>query len=154
MRAVDQPIDSPFAPARNDGMWTSKTPFAPAGSKLDLEAGTSLTPRFDANGLVSAIVVDAMSGEVLMLAHMNAEALKRSIDTGDAWYFSRSRSQLWRKGESSGNVQKIVDMHIDCDQDALLIRVQQTGPACHTNAKSCFYRQVVAGPDGPVLRKR
>lgn len=133
-------------------MWTSSTPFAPPGTKADLEAGKALTPRFDANGLVSAIVVDATSGEVLMLAHMNAEALKLSIDTGDAWYYSRSRAKLWRKGETSGNTQKIVEMRVDCDQDAVLIKVEQTGPACHTGALSCFYREVISGPTGPHLK--
>jgi phosphoribosyl-AMP cyclohydrolase len=135
-------------------MWTSSTPFAPPGTKADLEAGKALTPRFDANGLVSAIVVDATSGDVLMLAHMNAEALKLSIDTGDAWYYSRSRAKLWRKGETSGNNQKIVEMRVDCDQDAVLIKVEQTGPACHTGAISCFYREVISDPAGPRLKLR
>jgi phosphoribosyl-AMP cyclohydrolase len=132
-------------------MWTHKTPFAPPGTKAQLEEGMALTPKFDANGLISAIVTDVESGEVLMLAHMNAEALAKSIETGDAWYFSRSRNQLWRKGETSGNTQKIMTMHVDCDQDALLIKVQQTGPACHTERKSCFYREVRFSKLGPKL---
>jgi phosphoribosyl-AMP cyclohydrolase len=137
--------------AQNSGMWTIKTPFAPPGTKAQLEEGVALTPKFDANGLISAVVMDVESGEVLMLAHMNAEALAKSIDTGDAWYFSRSRNQLWRKGETSGNTQKIIAMHVDCDQDAVLIKVQQTGPACHTERKSCFYRAVSLNEQGPEL---
>ncbi len=86
-----------------------------------------------------------------MLAHMNAEALSRSIATGDAWYWSRSRQALWRKGETSGNTQKIVEMRVDCDQDAIWIRVEQTGPACHTERKSCFYRKVERAAEGARL---
>jgi phosphoribosyl-AMP cyclohydrolase len=132
-------------------MWTQSTPFAPPGAKRDLEEGAALTPKFDADGLVSAIVTDHASGEVLMLAHMNAEALRLSIDSGDAWYFSRSRGKLWRKGESSGNTQKIVEMRVDCDQDAVWLKVEQKGPACHTERRSCFYRRVEPGPEGPRL---
>ncbi len=134
-------------------MWTAKTPFAPPGTKIELEEGATLTPKFDAYGLVSAIVTDSISGDVLMLAHMNTEALQRSISTGDAWYFSRSRQKLWRKGETSGNTQKIVEMRVDCDQDAVLIKVEQHGPACHTGRKSCFYRKVSLGADGGKLIK-
>ncbi|PPD14662.1 MAG: phosphoribosyl-AMP cyclohydrolase [Methylobacterium sp.] len=133
-------------------MWTPSTPFAPPGSKLDLEEGVALTPKFDANGLVTVITVDDASGEVLMLAHMNAEALARTLETGDAWYFSRSRNALWRKGETSGHTQRVVEMRVDCDQDAILIRVTQQGPACHTNRRSCFYRVVEPGVDGASLR--
>jgi phosphoribosyl-AMP cyclohydrolase len=123
-------------------MWTASTPFAPPGSKLELEEGGVLTPKFDANGLITAIVTDHATGEVLMLAHMNAEALSRSISTGDAWYWSRSRAKLWRKGEESGHTQHIVEMRVDCDQDAVWLKVEQTGPACHTQRKSCFYRRI------------
>ena len=133
-------------------MWTPTTPFSPPKTKLQLEESDCLTPKFDSNGLISAIVTDASSGDVLMLAHMNAEALARSISSGDAWYFSRSRNTLWRKGESSGNTQKIIEMRIDCDQDAIWIKVQQTGPACHTERQSCFYRKVEFGSKGPSLR--
>jgi phosphoribosyl-AMP cyclohydrolase len=126
-------------------MWTPKTPFAPAGPIPELEEGVVLTPKFDTNGLVTAVVTDAHSGDVLMLAHMNAEALALSMSSGDAWFFSRSRQKLWRKGETSGNTQKIIEMRVDCDQDAVWIKVQQQGPACHTQRKSCFYRRVEIG---------
>ena len=124
---------------------SDNTLFAPPGSTADLEAGLALTPKFDADGLVTCVVADAGSGEVLMVAHMNAEALARTIVTGQAWYFSRSRGALWRKGETSGHVQRVVEMRIDCDQDAVLIKVEQTGGACHTGRRSCFYRSVPLG---------
>lgn len=123
-------------------MWTPSTPFTPPGTKLDLEEGAAFTPKFNANGLISAIAVDHASGEVLMLAHMNAEALAKTFASGDVWYFSRSRNTLWRKGEQSGNTQRLIEMRVDCDQDAIIIRVEQIGPACHTNRRSCFYRKV------------
>jgi phosphoribosyl-AMP cyclohydrolase len=132
-------------------MWTQSTPFSPPGTKLEVEEGAALTPKFDGNGLVSAIVTDHATGEVLMLAHMNAEALRLSIASGDAWYYSRSRGKLWRKGETSGHTQRIVEMRIDCDQDVVWLKVEQTGPACHTERRSCFYRRVEQGPDGPRL---
>ncbi len=114
-----------------------------------LETGGDLTPRFDANGLITAVAQDARTGEVLMLAHMNADALAKTIATGQGWYWSRSRQKLWRKGETSGHTQEVVDVRVDCDQDAVLLRVNQTGPACHTGARSCFYRQV---EDGRLVR--
>jgi phosphoribosyl-AMP cyclohydrolase len=133
-------------------MWTRSTPFAAPQDKLSMEEGRALTPKFDANGLLSAIVIDHLSKEVLMLAHMNAEALARTIESGNAWYYSRSRKALWRKGESSGHSQRVIEMRADCDQDALLLVVEQTGPACHTNRRSCFYRRIVRGSDGaPAL---
>jgi phosphoribosyl-AMP cyclohydrolase len=135
-------------------MWTQSTPFASPGTKTELEEGNALTPKFDASGLITAVVTDAGNGDLLMLAHMNAEALARSIATGDAWYYSRSRQQLWRKGETSGNTQKIVEMRVDCDQDAVWIKVEQTGPACHTARRSCFYRTVETGKAGPLLKQR
>ena len=117
----------------------------------DLEEGTSLTPRFDASGLVTAVVTDAASGEVLMLAHMNAEALTRTIETGEAWYFSRSRQKLWKKGEESGHVQRVIEMRVDCDQDAVWLKVEQGGAgACHTGRRSCFYRTVPLKQAGAV----
>jgi phosphoribosyl-AMP cyclohydrolase len=115
-----------------------------------IETTTELTPRFDANGLIAAIAQDHVSGEVLMLAWMNAEALAETLRTGQAVYWSRSRQKLWRKGEDSGHTQRVIEARIDCDQDAVLLRVEQKGPACHTNAPNCFYR--VIGPDGALTR--
>ena len=121
-------------------------PFAPPGSAAEVEEGRTLSPKFDANGLVTCVATDAASGDVLMVAHMNAAALARTIETGEAWYFSRSRQALWRKGESSGHVQRVVEMRIDCDQDAVWIKVEQAGgAACHTGRRSCFYRAVPLG---------
>lgn len=99
-------------------------------------------PCFDANGLVTGVVVDAASGAVLMVGHLNAEAIAATQATGEVHFFSRSRQTLWRKGETSGHVLRLVDMHVDCDQDALLIRAMPMGPTCHTGATSCFYRRV------------
>jgi phosphoribosyl-AMP cyclohydrolase len=113
-----------------------------------LEESLALTPKFDAAGLVTVVATDAASGDVLMVAHMNDEALRKTIATGDAWYYSRSRKALWRKGESSGHVQRVVEMRMDCDQDAIWIRVAQSGAACHTGRRSCFYRAVTRGDDG------
>ena len=118
---------------------------------LARESGLDLMPRFDANGLITAVVTDAAKGALLMVAHMNAEALRLTIESGDAWYWSRSRRELWRKGATSGHVQKVVELRIDCDQDAVWVKVQQTGPACHTGARSCFYR-AVRSPDGRLER--
>jgi phosphoribosyl-AMP cyclohydrolase len=120
--------------------------FAPRGSTAEVEEGRALAPKFDAEGLLTCVATDARSGEVLMVAHMDAEALARTIATGEAWYFSRSRRRLWRKGETSGHGQKVVEMRIDCDQDAVWIKVEQSGPgACHTGRRSCFYRGVPVG---------
>jgi len=101
-------------------------------------------PRFDAAGLVTAIVTDAATGTLLMVAHMNAEAIALTQATGQAHFWSRSRGALWRKGETSGNGLDLVEMRVDCDQDALLLRVTPAGPACHTGRRSCFYRRVEA----------
>ncbi|OYW99480.1 MAG: phosphoribosyl-AMP cyclohydrolase [Rhizobiales bacterium 32-66-8] len=128
--------------------------FGASSSPAELEEGTRLTPRFDAAGLITCIAVDATSGEILMLAHMNAEALARTLETGEAHYYSRSRRKLWKKGESSGHTQKVVEIRIDCDQDAVLLRVEMggTGAACHTGRRSCFYRRIPLGtaPDAEV----
>jgi phosphoribosyl-AMP cyclohydrolase len=125
--------------------------FAKPGSTEEVEEGRALAPKFVADGLVTCVATDAQSGEVLMVAHMNAEALARTIATGDAWYFSRSRRALWRKGETSGHVQRVVEMRIDCDQDAVWIKVEQAGAgACHTGRRSCFYRGVPLGKSGAV----
>ncbi len=114
----------------------------------DHEEGLAFRPKFDASGLVTCVATDAATGDVLMVAHMNDEALRKTIESGDAWYFSRSRNALWRKGESSGHTQRVVEMRLDCDQDAVWIKVEQTGAACHTGRRSCFYRGVTNGGDG------
>jgi len=121
--------------------------FPTAESKEALERGVVLAPRFDANGLIAAVTTDAETGEVLMLAWMNAEALKLTLDTGYAHYFSRSRNALWKKGETSGQLQQVVEVRIDCDQDAVLLKVrtQGDGGACHVGFRSCFYRVVEDG---------
>lgn len=103
--------------------------------------------RYDDRGLIPAIAQDADSGEVLMMAWMNAESLARTLETGRVTYWSRSRQSFWIKGESSGHVQELVDLRVDCDRDCLLLRVRQTGPACHTNRRSCFYTAVRDGAE-------
>jgi phosphoribosyl-AMP cyclohydrolase len=111
-------------------------------SEQQREEGLTFSPKFDASGLVTCVATDAADGEVLMVAHMNEEALRKTVASGEAWYFSRSRNALWRKGETSGQTQRVVEMRMDCDQDAVWIRVEQVGAACHTGRKSCFYRKV------------
>ncbi|MGZ3319971.1 MAG: phosphoribosyl-AMP cyclohydrolase [Xanthobacteraceae bacterium] len=129
----------------------SSPSFADRGSTDEVEEGAAFAPKFDAEGLVTCVATDARSGAVLMVAHMNAQALQQTIATGEAWYFSRSRRALWRKGESSGHVQRVVEMRVDCDQDAVWIRVEQEGGgACHTGRRSCFYRAVPVGKSGAV----
>ena len=122
-------------------------PFAPRADEHTVESDTALSPKFDVDGLVTAIVTDADKGDVLMVAHMNAEALARTIETRQGWFWSRSRRQLWRKGEDSGNTLAVVDLRIDCDQDAVLVkaRIAGDGVACHTGYRSCFYRSVPTG---------
>jgi phosphoribosyl-AMP cyclohydrolase len=120
-------------------------------STSDIEEGLTLLPKFDADGLLTAVVTDAGNGDVLMVAHMNAEALAKTIETGEAWYYSRSRKKLWKKGETSGHVQRIKELRVDCDQDALWLKVVQEGEgACHTGRRSCFYRAVPLGQTGAV----
>lgn len=111
----------------------------------DRETGTTLAPKYDAQGLVTAVVTDAGSGEPLMVAHMNAEALALTVASGEAHFWSRSRRRLWRKGETSGHVLRVVEIRVDCDQDALWLRAEPAGPACHTGARSCFYRRLETG---------
>ena len=125
--------------------------MSPSSELHDREEGLKFQPKFDASGLVTCVATDAATGDVLMVAHMNDEALQRTIATGEAWYFSRSRKALWRKGETSGQTQRVVEMRMDCDQDAVWIRVEQTGAACHTGRRSCFYRKVDAGEGGARL---
>jgi phosphoribosyl-AMP cyclohydrolase len=118
---------------------------ASLSDKHDNEEGAVFAPRFDASGLVTAVVTNARDGQLLMVAHMNADALKLTLETGIAHYWSRSRKSLWKKGETSGNLQTVVEMRTDCDQDALWLKVTVAGdgPTCHTGRRSCFYRQIV-----------
>jgi phosphoribosyl-AMP cyclohydrolase len=129
---------------------SSNEPNAPFAARPDAEAvetGVILAPKFDRDGLIVAIATDAANGDVLMVAHMNREALARTIETGDAWFWSRSRKKLWRKGEESGNTLAVTEMRVDCDQDAILMKVKIAGDAvaCHQGYRSCFYRSVPTG---------
>ncbi len=127
--------------------------FPTAPTTQALEQGSVLTPRFDTNGLIGAIATHADTGEVLMFAWMNAEALSATLETGEAHYFSRSRGELWRKGATSGQVQAVLEARIDCDQDCIWLKVrpQGDGGACHTGARSCFYRVI---EDGQLVERR
>ena len=127
--------------------------FEAPRTRADVEEGLALTPRFGPDGLLSCIAVDARDGAVLMLAHMNADSLARTLETGEAWYWSRSRGELWHKGATSGQVQRVVEMRVDCDQDALLIRVEVGGDGgcCHTGRRSCFYRSVSRDAESGAL---
>jgi phosphoribosyl-AMP cyclohydrolase len=130
---------------------TAQSPmFAEQGSKAEIEEGRVLAPRFGPDGLITCVATEAGSGQLLMVAHMNREALARTIETGEAWYWSRSRQTLWHKGATSGQIQTVVEMRVDCDQDAIWIKVEVAGDGgcCHTGRQSCFYR-VVAPPDEP-----
>jgi len=132
---------------------TSFNSFPAPGSKAELEGGTVLSPRFGADGLITCITTDFATGEILMVAHMNAESLARTIETGEAWYWSRSRGELWHKGATSGQIQTVKEMRVDCDQDALLLKVQVAGDGgcCHTGRRSCFYRKVETSGSEPRL---
>ncbi|MCF3935654.1 phosphoribosyl-AMP cyclohydrolase [Acuticoccus sp. M5D2P5] len=125
---------------------------APSPDASVQELGETLAPKFGPDGLVTALAVDATSGEVLMLAHMDKTALAATLETGIAHYYSRSRKSLWKKGETSGQIQTVTEIRVDCDQDAVLLRVSVGGDggACHTGARSCFYRAVA--PDGSLAR--
>jgi phosphoribosyl-AMP cyclohydrolase len=132
--------------------------FASRGSDAEIEQGVAFAPKFDADGLIPAIVTDAASGEVLMLAWMNAEALALTLETRVGHFWSRSRAKLWRKGEDSGNVLEVSELRTDCDQDAIWLKVVVAGDgvACHTGERSCFYRSLSLGvrpsPDRPMRR--
>ncbi|MBO6552311.1 MAG: phosphoribosyl-AMP cyclohydrolase [Roseitalea sp.] len=136
-------------------MTSPNTPFAPpVADANETEDGSVFRPRFSSDGLVTAVVTDADDGTVLMVAHMNAEALALTLETGIAHYWSRSRGQLWKKGETSGNLQRVAEMRTDCDQDVVLVAVRTDGhgSACHTGRKSCFYRHIVSdGENGARL---
>ncbi|WP_061932414.1 phosphoribosyl-AMP cyclohydrolase [Aureimonas sp. AU22] len=130
--------------------------FPLPGRKAELEEGTVLTPRFDAAGLITAVVTDVESGGLLMVAHMNAEALDLTLRTGIAHYWSRSRGKLWKKGETSGALQDVREVRVDCDQDAIWLKVSVAKPedTCHTGRETCFYRRVSLGSDGGRLTFR
>ncbi|MEH6756365.1 MAG: phosphoribosyl-AMP cyclohydrolase [Parasphingorhabdus sp.] len=113
--------------------------------KQDRESGLTLNPKYDSNGLITAVVTDVSSGDVLMVAFMNAEALDLTLKTDVAHFYSRSRQALWKKGETSGNILDVVEVRIDCDQDALWVKAKPAGPTCHTGTTSCFYRKVKNG---------
>ncbi|MGR6465570.1 phosphoribosyl-AMP cyclohydrolase [Rhizobium sp. PAMB 3182] len=125
----------------------------PSKDKADWEIVTDFTPRFDANGLITAVVTDAADGMLLMVAHMNAESLALTIETGVAHYYSRSRNSLWKKGETSGNLQQVREILTDCDQDAIWLKVSVSGhdATCHTGRRTCFYRSVEQSEGGAHL---
>ena len=126
--------------------------FSPRGSKQEIEEGTALAPKFDEHGLIPCVTTDAATGELLMFAYMNEEALRQTITLGEAVYWSRSRSELWHKGATSGHVQKVVELRLDCDQDCVWLRVDAGGKAaCHVGYRSCFYRSVPLGGDSGAL---
>ncbi|GAA0772431.1 phosphoribosyl-AMP cyclohydrolase [Roseibium denhamense] len=127
--------------------------FSERGEKSVVETGDLLMPKFDHDGLIAAVVTDAGTGDVLMLGYMNAEALKRTIETGEAWYWSRSRQSYWKKGETSGQVQKVHQILTDCDQDALVLKVTVggNGATCHVGYRSCFFREIDA-TDGSAMK--
>jgi phosphoribosyl-AMP cyclohydrolase len=128
-----------------------QAPFAPRGDKKQLEEALDFAPKFDKDGLIPALAMDATTREPLMLAYMNAESLRRTLEVGEAVYWSRSRQEFWHKGATSGHVQKIVEIRTDCDQDALILMVEQIGAgACHTGRGSCFYRKVTV-EDGSAM---
>lgn len=140
---ASDPSREPIRRAADDG-----TPFAPRLSVEEVEEGRALAPKFDEHGLLPVVTTDADSGEVLMLGYMNAEALRQTIASGEAHYWSRSRQCLWRKGATSGLVQKVVEMRIDDDQDAVWLRVRvEGGASCHVGYRSCFYRGVPLGAE-------
>ena len=128
-------------------------PFAPRGDKHAIEEGASFAPKFDRDGLIVCVTTEHRTGDILMVAYMNAQALQLTLETGVAHYWSRSRQALWRKGDTSGQVQTVIDMRTDCDQDAIELSVEAggDGKACHTGRRSCFYRKVVAAPEGAHL---
>lgn len=126
--------------------------FGPRASAADIEEGDIFAPRFDEGGLIPVVTTDATSGELLMHAYMDADALRRTVETGEAWYWSRSRGELWHKGETSGQIQKVIEMRTDCDQDTIWLKVEVggNGGACHVGYRSCFYRSVETGDSHPL----
>jgi len=142
MTLPPEPHMSRMATQRND---PGASPlFSPRGSAHEIEEGQAFAPKFDADGLIACVVTDVQTGALLMVAHMNAQALERTVEGGEAWFYSRSRQTLWKKGETSGHVMHVAEIRVDCDQDVLWLRVQLAGAgACHTGRRSCFYRAVV-----------
>lgn len=143
--ALDRPEDTFHGPAMD-----SHNVFALRGGKAEVEEGLDFAPKFDKDGLMPALAMDAKTKEPLMLAYMNAESLRRTLEIGEAVYWSRSRQEFWHKGATSGHIQRVVEIRTDCDQDALILMVEQIGAgACHTGRGSCFYRKVLpASADG------
>ena len=141
---------TPLLPAgRGRTKAPAMNPFPPPGDKKALEEGLVFTPKFDADGLVPAMAIDAATKEPLMLAYMNAESLRMTLELGEAVYWSRSRKEIWHKGKTSGQVQRVVEIRTDCDQDALVVYVEQLGGGCcHTGRNDCFYRKVAGRTDG------
>ena len=131
---------------------SSPLTFAPRGSTAEVESGTALAPKFDENGVMAALATDWQTGEVLMLAWMDAQALALTIETGLAHFYSRSRRRVWKKGEESGNVLEVIEMRTDCDQDAvwMKVRLRGLGAACHTGHRTCFYRRIEVGRASPT----
>lgn len=127
--------------------------FPIAASKTDLEEGSTFAPRFDGSGLITCVVTEAVTGDLLMVAHMNAEALTKTMATGEAWYWSRSRKELWHKGATSGQIQTVHEIRTDCDQDSLWLKVSVAGDGgcCHTGRHSCFYRKLDVSSGAPRL---
>lgn len=134
----------------------SATSFAERGSKSEIETGTAFQPKFDADGLIAVVVTDVRTNVVLMVGYMNAEALRRTIETGQAWYWSRSRQAYWKKGEISGQTQHVEEIRTDCDQDAIWIRVTVAGngATCHVGYNSCFFRKIVPSDGGDISLQR
>ncbi|MBI1262840.1 MAG: phosphoribosyl-AMP cyclohydrolase [Rhizobiales bacterium] len=134
-------------------MSTSSPRFGTAETKAQLEEGTVFAPRFDDRGLIPVVTTEAATGQLLMHAWMNDEALARTIADGTAWYWSRTRNALWHKGDTSGQIQQVVEMRTDCDQDTIWLRVKVAGDGgcCHVGYQSCFYRVIPAGSDGKTL---
>jgi phosphoribosyl-AMP cyclohydrolase len=126
--------------------------FSSRGSPQQIEEGQLFAPKFDSAGLITCVVTDVETDALLMVAHMDAQALERTVSTGETWFYSRSRNALWKKGETSGHVLRVAEIRVDCDQDVLWLRVRQSAAgACHTGRRSCFYRAVVRqGPDAPL----
>ncbi len=140
---VDRPIWLLFCA---DGLRIGAAALYSAAMTDARDTGLTLNPKYDRDGLITAVVTDDASGEVLMVAHMNAQALALTVETGLAHFWSRSRQTLWKKGETSGHMLQVRDIRIDCDQDAVWVKAVPAGPTCHTGARSCFFRRI--GPDG------